>query len=76
MPCAQLLPSKKVLWKSDRDIGKWQIKRGRGHEEIAPHACTMNILHEMQSLFFSFSGIRICSGIPSKWNRQNWEFCF
>lgn len=79
MPFAQLLPSKKVLWESDRDIGKWQNKRDRGHEEIAIHTCTINRLHERQSLFFSLSGIamvRICSGIPSKWNRQNWEFCF
>lgn len=78
MPFAQLLLSKKVIWESDRDIWKLQIKRGRRHELIAIYMCDMNSLHETQSPFFSFRGIamiRICSGIPSKWDRQKWEFC-
>lgn len=57
MPFAQLLPSRKVLWESDRDIRKSWTKRGRGHEEIAIHTCNMNSLHNMQPLFFSFTGI-------------------
>lgn len=39
----------------------------------------LNSLHDMQPLFFSFTGIAMigtCSGIPSKWAGHNWVFCF